>query len=50
MCLIHHKIFYKEEYDYLFCIQGQLRVIKGIRVNGKDPGRHGERDQKSFQR
>jgi len=50
MCLIHHKIFYKAEYDYLFYIQGQLRVIKGIRVNGKNPGRHRERDQKFFQR
>lgn len=49
MCLMHHKVFYKVEYDYLFCTQGQLRVIKGIRVNGKEPGRHHwEKDQNFF--
>lgn len=48
MCLMPHKVFYKVEYDYLFCTQGQLRVIKGIRVNGKEPGRHHWRKGSEF--
>lgn len=35
MCSIHHKIFYKAEYDYLFCTQGQPRVTKGIKSEWK---------------